>query len=220
MEVEQEKMRILIAEDEPIIAMGLEEDLSRAGHTVVGRCPDGLLAVEMAKELRPDLVLMDIKMPELDGIEAARRIQQTFPLPVVILTGYGDPDLVDGAIDAGVVAYLMKPVMKEQLLSAIKVAVRRFEELEVLRKDVEDLKEALETRKIVERAKGLLMDRLGLSEEEAFRRIHCQSRNERRPMRQVAESIVALFAARIGLLYVCCQLVRWCCQSNLSPFLS
>ena len=215
MEVEQEKMRILIAEDEPIIAMGLEEDLSRAGHTVLGRCPDGLQAVEMAKELRPDLVLMDIKMPELDGIEAARRIQQTFPLPVVILTGYGDPDLVDGAIDAGVVAYLMKPVMKEQLLSAIKVAARRFEELEVLRKDVENLKEALETRKIVERAKGLLMDRLGLSEEEAFRRIHCQSRNERRPMRQVAESIVALFAGRIGLLYFCCQLVHWCSHSNL-----
>jgi len=182
--------RIVIAEDEPIPRMDLREMLENLGYLVVGEASDGRSAVNIAREVRPDLVVMDIKMPELDGIAAARMLTEERIAPVLLVTAYSHRELVDGAKDAGVLAYVPKPFGEAQLVPAIEVALARFQEFRALEKDLGDTREALETRKLVERAKGVLMDRHGLKENEAFRRIQKLSMDTRKSMREVAEAIL------------------------------
>jgi len=184
------RTRILIADDESLILMDLREMLTNLGYLVVGEANDGRSAVNMARELRPDLVVMDIKMPDLDGIEAARLLTAEKIAPVLLLTAYSQQDLIERAREAGVVGYLVKPFRESNLAPAIQITLARFEEFQTLQKEVEDLKEALETRKVVDRAKGILMDTQGLTEHEAFRRIQKMSMNMRRPMKEIAEAIL------------------------------
>jgi len=169
--------------------------LTNLGYLVVGEAGDGRSVVNMARELRPDLVIMDIKMPDMDGIEAARILTQEEIAPVIFLTAYSQKELVDQAKEAGVVAYLVKPFRESDLAPAIEIALARFEQFKALKKEVADLKEALETRKLVERAKGILMDTQGLSEAEAFRRIQKLSMDTRKPMKEVAEAIILAYEA-------------------------
>jgi len=151
---------------------------------------DGESAVNLARELKPDVVLMDIKMPNMDGIQAAKILTEEQIAPVVLLTAYGQKELVDKAKEAGVVGYLVKPFREADLLPAIEVALSRFGEFKTVRQEVEDLQNALETRKLVERAKGILMDTQGMDENEAFRKIQKMSMNTRKPMKEVAEAII------------------------------
>ncbi len=187
--------RLVIADDESLIRMNLKETLVGLGYLVVGEAGDGVSAINLARELRPDLVVMDIKMPKLDGIQAAEVLTQERIAPVVLLTAYSDRELVSRAAESGVVNYLVKPFREADLLPAIEVAMARFAELRAMDKQLGDLKESLETRKVVERAKGLLMEKQGLSEAEAFRKIQQLSMNTRRPMKEIAQSI--LLAAQI-----------------------
>lgn len=184
------RKRILIADDESIILMDLREMLTNLGYLVVGEANDGQSAVNMARELRPDLVVMDIKMPDMDGIEAATVLTAEKIAPVLLLTAYSQQDLVERAKDAGVVGYLVKPFRESNLAPAIEVTLSRFDEFRAVRKEVDDLKEALDTRKLVDRAKGILMDSQRLTEREAFRRIQKMSMNTRRPMKEIAEAII------------------------------
>ena len=185
--------RILIAEDETIIRLDLREILERAGFEVCAEARDGEEAVELALSGEPDLAILDVKMPRLDGIEAARRILGERPIPIVILTAYGQDELVSRAVEAGVFGYLVKPFREADLLPAIHAARARHAELQALREEAESLAEALATRKVVERAKGLLMAREGLSEEDAFARLRRASQVSGRPMRVVAEALIATF---------------------------
>jgi response regulator NasT len=182
--------RLVIADDESLIRMNLKETLVGLGYLVVGEAGDGVSAVTLSRQLKPDLVVMDIKMPKLDGIQAAEVLTQERIAPVLLLTAYSDRELVDRARDAGVVAYLVKPFREADLLPAIEVAMARFAELRALDKQLGDLQEAMETRKIVERAKGLLMETQGLSEADAFRRIQQLSMNTRKPMKEIAQALL------------------------------
>ena len=182
--------RLLIAEDEVISRMDLREMLENLGYAVVGEAGDGLAAVNLARTLKPDLVLMDIKMPELDGIEAAQTLSQEHLTPVLLLTAYSDREFVDRAVDAGVMGYLVKPFAEAQLKPAIEVALERWREVRQIRDVLAQTQETLETRKLVERAKGVLMDSQNLKEAEAFRRIQRLSMNSRKSMREVAEAIL------------------------------
>ena len=186
-------MRILVAEDETIIRLDLKETLERAGFEVCGEARDGEEAVELAREEKPDLAVLDVKMPRLDGIEAARRILAERPIPIVMLTAYGHDEFVARAVEAGVFAYLVKPFRESDLLPAIQTAKARYAELEALREEAESLAEALATRKVVERAKGLLMEQEGLSEQDAFTRLQRVSQTSGRPMKVVAEALIATF---------------------------
>ena len=182
--------RLVIADDESLIRMNLKETLVGLGYLVVGEAGDGVSAINLARELRPDLVVMDIKMPKLDGIQAAGVLTQERIAPVLLLTAYSDRELVERAREAGVVAYLVKPFREADLLPAIEVAMARFGELRALDKQLGDLQEAMETRKIVERAKGILMETQGLNEAEAFRRIQQLSMNTRKPMKEIAQALL------------------------------
>jgi response regulator NasT len=182
--------RLLIAEDEVISRMDLREMLENLGYAVVGEAGDGVAAVNLARALKPDLVLMDIKMPDLDGIAAAQALAQEHLVPVLLLTAYSDREFVDRAVDAGVMGYLVKPFAEAQLKPAIEVALERWREVRQIREDLIQTQEMLETRKLVERAKGVLMDTQGLKEAEAFRRIQRLSMNTRKSMREVAEAIL------------------------------
>lgn len=186
-------MRVLVAEDETIIRMDLCALIERAGHEVVGEARDGSEAVGLAERVRPDLVVMDVKMPHLDGIEAARRILATRPVPIVMLTAYASQDLVDRAAEVGVFGYLVKPFREGDLVPAIATARARFIELEALRSEAASLADALATRKVLERAKGILMARDGLTEQQAFERIRKASQISGRPMRVIAEALLATF---------------------------
>jgi two-component system, response regulator PdtaR len=186
-------LRILVAEDETIIRLDLKETLERAGFEVCGEARDGEEAVELAREAKPDLAVLDVKMPRLDGIEAARRILAERPIPIVMLTAYGHDELVARAVETGVFAYLVKPFRESDLLPAIQTAKARYAELETLREEAESLAEALATRKLVERAKGLLMEQEGLSEQDAFTRLQRVSQTSGRPMKVVAEALIATF---------------------------
>ena len=188
-------MRILVAEDETIIRLDLVEMLSRAGLEVVAEARDGVEAVELARSERPDLAVLDVKMPRLDGIEAARRILDERPIPIVMLTAYGQDELVSRAVEAGVFGYLVKPFRESDLLPALRTARARHEELAAIREQAESLAEALAARKVIERAKGLLMEREGLSEQEAFARLRKASQVSGRPLQVVAEAVVATFAS-------------------------
>jgi two-component system, response regulator PdtaR len=185
-----ERTRVIIADDEALIRMDLREMLTNLGYLVVGEVADGRSAVNQARELRPDVVVMDIKMPDMDGIEAAKVLTEERLAPTVLLSAYGQRELVDRAREAGVVAYLVKPYREEELAPAIEVALARFREFQTLQKQVDDLQAALETRKLVDRAKGILMDKQGLSEAEAFRKIQKMSMDNRKPMKDVAEAII------------------------------
>ncbi len=182
--------RVVIAEDEVLIRMDLAEMLSEEGYDVVGQAGDGAKAVELAEELRPDLVILDVKMPVLDGIAAAERIAAQRIAPVVILTAFSQRDLVERARDAGAMAYLVKPFSQSDLVPAIEMAVSRFSELSLLEAEVADLTDRLETRKAVDRAKGVLQEQLQLSEPEAFRWIQKTAMDLRLSMRQVADGVI------------------------------
>ena len=188
-------LRILVAEDETIIRLDLREVLERAGHEVCAEARDGEEAVALALSQEPQLAILDVKMPRLDGIEAARRILAERPIPIVMLTAYGQEELVARAVEAGVFGYLVKPFRETDLLPAIQTARARHAELEALREEAESLSEALATRKVVERAKGLLMEREGLSENDAFVRLRKASQASGRPLGVVAEAVIATFDA-------------------------
>ncbi|HET7351659.1 MAG TPA: response regulator [Marmoricola sp.] len=182
--------RVVIAEDEALIRLDLAEMLEEEGYDVVGQAEDGERAVALAEELRPDLVILDIKMPRLDGIAAAEQVARQRIAPVVILTAFSQRDLVERARDAGAMAYLVKPFSKAELVPAIEMAVSRFAELRQLESEVSGLEEQLATRKAVDRAKGVLQERMGLSEPESFRWIQKTAMDLRRSMREVAEGVV------------------------------
>ena len=186
-------MRVLIAEDETIIRLDVRTLLERAGHVVVAEARDGEEAVALAAEHDPELIVMDVRMPHMDGIEAARLITDRQPVPIVMLTAYAEQDLVTRAADAGAFAYLVKPFREVDLLPAIDTARARFDELAALRDEAADLAEALASRKAVERAKGILMRADGVDEAEAFRRIRAASQKTGRTMRVVAEALIATF---------------------------
>ena len=185
-----DSLKIIIADDEPIIRLDLKKTLENMGHQVIGEAGDGAKAVETARQLKPDILILDIKMPEMDGIDAAKVITTEGIAPVLLLTAYSQKDLVDRAKDAGVFAYLVKPFKEADLLPAIEIAISRYEEFMDLENEVSDLENKLETRKAVDRAKGILMDQYGLKEQEAFRRIQVQSMNTRKSMREIAEAII------------------------------
>jgi two-component system, response regulator PdtaR len=184
-------MRILIAEDETIIRMDLRSLLEGAGFDVCGEARDGQEAVDLARSAQPDLAVLDVKMPRLDGIEAARRILDERPIPIVMVTAYGERELVARAVEAGVFGYLVKPFRETDLLPAIETARARHDELSALREEAESLAEALAARKAIERAKGILMQREGLTESEAFARLRKASQISGRPLKIVAEALVA-----------------------------
>ncbi len=184
-------MRILIAEDETIIRLDLRELLEQAGFEVCAEAKDGEEAVALARSAEPDLALLDVKMPKLDGIDAARRILDERPIPIVMVTAYGEEELVSRAVEAGVFGYLVKPFRESDLLPAIATARARHEELQALREEAESLSEALAARKAIERAKGLLMEREGLSEQEAFARLRKASQISGRPLKVVADALIA-----------------------------
>ena len=186
-------MRVLVAEDETIIRLDLRELLERAGFEVCAEARDGAEAVELARAERPDVAVLDVKMPRLDGIEAARRILDERPIPSVMLTAYGQDELVSRAVEAGVFGYLVKPFREADLVPAIRTARARHEELLALREEADSLAEALAARKKIERAKGLLMEKERLSEDEAFSRLRKASQVSGRPLRVIAEAVIATF---------------------------
>jgi AmiR/NasT family two-component response regulator len=188
-------VRILVAEDETIIRLDLCDLLRRAGFEVVAEARDGEEAVALARSEQPDLAVLDVKMPRLDGIEAARRILDERPIPIVMLTAYDQQELVARAIEAGVFGYLVKPFREQDLLPAIRTARARHEELAALREEAESLADALAARKAIERAKGLLMEKEGLTEQEAFARLRKASQTSGRPLKMIAEAVVATLAS-------------------------
>jgi two-component system, response regulator PdtaR len=185
-----EARRVVIAEDEALIRMDLAEMLGEAGYAVVGQAADGARAVELAEQERPDLVILDVKMPVLDGIAAAERIARARIAPVVILTAFSQRELVERARDAGAMAYLVKPFTRGDLVPAIEIALSRFGELGALEQEVADLGEQLAARKAVDRAKSILQKELGLTEPDAFRWIQKTAMDLRRSMREVADGVV------------------------------
>lgn len=185
-----ERTRVIIADDESVIRADLREMLTNLNYLVVGEAGDGQSAVNMARQLKPNVVIMDIKMPDMDGIEAAGIMTREKIAPVLLLTAYAQRDLVDRAKEAGVVGYLVKPFREQEIVPAIEIALARFSEFSELEKEVGDLQETLETRKLVDRAKGILMDSQGLTEQEAFRKIQKMSMNSRKPMKEIAQAIV------------------------------
>lgn len=185
-----QQLRIVIADNESIIRMDLRELLEEAGHTVVAEAADGVKAVELARKYSPDLVIMDIKMPEMDGIAAAKAISHEKLAPVLLLTAYSQKEIVEKAKDSGVLAYLVKPVKEANLFPAIEIAISRFQEFMELERELEDVKNSLETRKVLDRAKGILMDAYNLTESEAYRRIQQYSMSKRKSIGDVAQAIV------------------------------
>lgn len=183
-------LRVLIADDEPIIRLDLKNMLESLGYEVVAEAGDGVSAVEAARTLKPDVAILDIKMPGMDGIDAANILNSEKIAPVVLLTAFSDMDLINRAKEAGVFAYLVKPFRENDLRPAIEIAISRYKEFLALEEEVNELEDKLETRKLVERAKGILMDQYGLKEQEAFRRIQIQSMNTRKSMKEIAEAII------------------------------
>jgi len=183
-------LRVLIADDESIRLLSLRAQLAALGHQVIAEASTGEEAVALAESRQPDLAILDIKMPRMDGIEAAERITQARPIPIILLTAYSEAQLVKRAAQANISAYLMKPVSEDDLLPAITLALTRFRQFQALHQEVADLREALEARRVIEKAKGILMRRLNLTEDEAFRRLQRQSQETNRKLAQVAEAIV------------------------------
>ena len=184
------RMRVVIADDESIIRMDLKTLLEEMGHEVAGEAADGQKALELTRSLKPDVVIMDIKMPVMDGLDAAKIIAEEKIAPVVLLTAYSQKDLIERAKEAGVFGYLVKPFQESDLMPAMEIAISRYLEMHELESTVGDLEGKLETRKIVDRAKGVLMDKYSMSEADAFRRIQQQSMNQRRSMKEIADAII------------------------------
>jgi len=185
----QEK-KVLIAEDNPKTRLFLKNQLELLGYQVEA-VSNGQAAVDMVSEIKPTLVIMDVKMPEMDGIDAAKNISAKTTIPIILITGLSSDEMATKAIESGVFAYLVKPVTKKQLEPAIKLAMARYDEFKSLKVEVDDLKEAIETRKLVERAKGILMKRCNITEEDAFKLLQTHSQKENKKMREIAETIVS-----------------------------
>ncbi|MDY3739591.1 MAG: response regulator [Selenomonadaceae bacterium] len=182
--------RIVIADNESIIRMDLRELLEEAGHQVVGEGANGKKAVELARKLKPDLIILDIKMPEMDGITAAKIIDDEKIAPVILLTAFSQSEIVERAKDSGVLAYLVKPVQESNLFPAMEIALSRWQEMQDLEDQLFKVKDSLENRKILDRAKGILMDAYNITESEAFRRIQKYSMSKRKTIKEVAEAII------------------------------
>ncbi len=185
-----DSLRILIADDESIIRLDLMKTLESMGHKVIAEASDGAKALELARAHDVDLAILDIKMPEMDGLDVAKALTEEKIAPVLLLTAYSQSDLIDRAKEAGVFGYLAKPFKEADLLPAIEIAISRYREMLELEKELGDVSEQLETRKIVDRAKGILMDKRGMKEHEAFRWIQSQSMNTRKTMREIAEAVI------------------------------
>jgi len=183
-------IRVVIAEDESVNRVDLEEELEQQGYEVVGAAADGEAAINLTRELHPDVVLMDIKMPKMDGIEAAETLTREKLAPVLLFTAYSDDELIERARQAGVVHFVTKPWREKDLKPAIEIALSRFNEFRAMEAKVKDLEEALATRRVVEKAKGVLMKKYALSEDEAYKRIQRLSMNNRKSMREVAEALL------------------------------
>ena len=183
-------LRIAIAEDEPELLIDLEETLQEFGHEVVGKAQTGTELVECCKQSAPDLVITDIKMPDMDGLEAAARIREIRPTPIVILSAYHDQESIDRALKEHVLAYLVKPLSDQSLKTSIALAMQRFSEFQALEKQADSLQQAMEDRKLIERAKGILMKRADLSEPDAFRRLQLLSSQKNKKMVEIARTIV------------------------------
>lgn len=184
-------LRILIAEDDPLVAVTLTDQLAELGHDLVAVASDGQEAVEMAAQEKPDIVLLDIKMPNRDGISAAEEISREFDMPIIMLTAYSERALVLRAAEAGALAYLLKPVAAEELSATIRLALARHKEKEALRSEIEKLEESLHERETIDKAKSILMQRVGLSENDAYSRMRQRAREKRVKMVQVAQTIIA-----------------------------
>lgn len=182
---------VVIAEDNSKTRLFLKNQLELLGYNVIGAVTNGKDAVKLAAETHPSLVIMDVKMPKMDGIEAAKEITAQGPVPIILITGISSDEMASKAIEAGVFAYLVKPVTKKQLEPAIKLAMARYTEFSSLKSEVTDLKDAIETRKLVERAKGILMKRCNISEEDAFKLLQAHSQKENKKMREIAENIIS-----------------------------
>ncbi|MCI7477402.1 MAG: response regulator [Selenomonadales bacterium] len=182
--------RIVIADNESIIRMDLRELLEEAGHQVVGEGANGKKAVELARKLKPDLIILDIKMPEMDGITAAKIIDDEKIAPVILLTAFSQSEIVERAKDSGVLAYLVKPVQESNLFPAMEIALSRWQEMQDLEDQLFKVKDSLENRKVLDRAKGILMDAYNITESEAFRRIQKYSMSKRKTIKEVAEAII------------------------------
>jgi response regulator NasT len=182
--------RILIADDNELVALTLEEQLKGLGYHVVGVASSGAEAVSLASRLKPDVIIMDFRMPEMDGTEAATRILKEYHVPILMLTAYADPETIRKAEQAGAMGYLVKPINENDLPPAINIALARFEEMQTLRTEVTELQDALEARKMIERAKGILMKRLNLNERDAYERLRQRARDRRVKMKDIAQSII------------------------------
>lgn len=185
-----EKLRVLVVDDESLIRMDIVEMLEDVGHEVVAEGENGEQAIELARKYTPDIVIMDVKMPVMDGISAAKVIDDEEIAPVLLLTAFSQNDIVDKANDAGVIAYLVKPIREEQLFPAMSIAVQRFRDLKNLNLELEKLQDSLETRKLLDRAKGILMTAHGLNEQEAYRRMQQYSMSKRISLKELAEMII------------------------------
>ena len=190
------KLKILLADDEAILRLDLREMLTDAGHEVIGEAANGEEAVKLARELKPEFIIMDVKMPVMDGLTAAKLIAAENIAPVLLLTAYSQQDIVEKASEAGVIAYLVKPIREEQLFPAMEIAAKRFLEMQKLNGELAQLKESLETRKLLDRAKGILMAAHGMTEQEAYLNIHQFSMAKRISLKALAESIIAAAAKR------------------------
>ena len=190
------KLKILLADDEAILRLDLREMLTDAGHEIVGEAPNGEEAVRLARELKPDFIIMDVKMPVMDGLTAAKIIANEGVAPILLLTAYSQRDIVEKASEAGVIAYLVKPIREEQLFPAMEIAEKRFGEMQKLNAELQQLKDSLETRKLLDRAKGILMAAHGMTEQEAYRKMQQFSMAKRITLKALAESIIAAAAKR------------------------
>ena len=197
MQGNKKSLRIVIADNESLIRLDIREMLEDAGHEVVGEAVNGRRAVELTRQHRPDLVLMDIKMPEMDGITAAGKIYETKIAPVILLTAFSQPDIVDKAKDSGVLGYLVKPVQESQLFPAMEIALSRWQEMQGLEDELEKLKDSLETRKLVDRAKGIIMAAHKLGEQEAYRRMQQYAMQKRVSLKDVAQSIIRAAGGKV-----------------------
>jgi two-component system, response regulator PdtaR len=182
--------KVLIADDEVVIRMDLRTMLEEIGHTVIGEADNGETACYMARSLKPDLVILDIMMPKMSGLEAATVINRERLAPVLLLTAYSEAPMIEQATEAGVLAYLVKPFRRQELQPAIEIAIARYRELSALEGEIDSLQDQMETRKIVGKAKAILMERHGLAEREAFRRLQAQSLSMQKPVREIADAII------------------------------
>ena len=189
----ERSLRVLVAEDEYLCLMGIKANLKRLGHHLLGEASNGKEAVKLALEKKPDLIIMDINMDSMDGIEAIRHINEDLFIPCIILTGYTDDDLIQRAKDVGVFGYLVKPVDENDLKGAIEIAFAKFREFLNVKKELQDVEKALQSRKYIERAKGILMDRNGLKESEAMKKLQRMSKNNNKKLVQIAKEIIKAY---------------------------